>query len=48
MADGRVVANVPRGVVVGGHVRMEPLDLHDIVGPADDHRLSGIDPHQGG
>jgi hypothetical protein len=47
MADSRVVANVPRGVVVGGHVRMEPLDLDDIVGPVDDHRFSGIDPHQG-
>jgi hypothetical protein len=47
MANARVVSNVPRGVTVGGHVRTEPLDLRDIVRPADDHRLSRVDPDQG-
>jgi hypothetical protein len=47
VADARVIANVPGGVVVGRHVRKEPLDVDDIVGPADDHRFPGIDPHQG-
>jgi hypothetical protein len=47
VAYGRVVSNVPRGVMVGGHVRTKALDLDDFVRPADDHRLSGIDPHQG-
>jgi ABC-type tungstate transport system substrate-binding protein len=31
MAYGRVVSNVPRGAMVGGHVRTKALDLDDFV-----------------
>jgi hypothetical protein len=46
VTDGRIVAEVPGGAVVSRHLGVNPLESRPVVLPADDDRLSCVDPNK--
>ncbi len=46
VTDARIVAHVARAPTMGRHVGQGMLDHDPVIAPADDDRLTGVDPDQ--